>query len=275
MVENELKLKEGVEYLGIPEKNFRNYLFTSEEIKHFKKSGKWFVKKSDLDAWKKLKEERTIILNLKEYEKCFEFAIEVVYGGSALFGIRGQRSEMQAVDNWILGILAEYALKRFLKEKFNFDIVLDEEVHPGTITPKDIVGIIEKGKKREPKIFVGVKGSKLKNCFLIADEFPLPGRGAEIYVFARVDLPSDHLFRILREHSFFKNAKDFLESHDNFRKIGELKEVPVWICGYVESKNLEKTKEIPGQEFEDYRYVKSVANMKNSDNDWKIFVRML
>jgi len=275
MEKTELTIKEAVEYLGIPEKNFRNYLFVSKEIITFKKNGRWFIKKSDLDSWKNLKEERTIILSLKDYEKCFEFAIEVVYGGSALFGIRGQRSEMQAVDNWILGILAEYALKNFLKEKFNFEIVLDEEVHPGTITPKDIVGVIDKGKKREPKIFVGVKGSKLKNGFLIADEFPLPGRGAEVYVFARVDLPSDHLFRILREHSFFKNAKDFLESHEGFRKIGELKDVPVWICGYVESKNLEKTKQIPGQIFEDYRYVKSVADMKNSNDDWKRFIEML
>ena len=66
------------------------------------------------------------------------------------------------------------------------------------------------------------------------------------------------------------------------------KKIPVWICGYSNHKEMDKRKEIPGQKFsdlitkkngkkivKDYRYVKSVADMKNSHSDWDDFVGRL
>ena len=63
--------KEAVEYLKIDEKSFNNYFKNSDEIKGFKSNGRYWFKKEDLDSWNKLKNERTVILSLKEYEKCF------------------------------------------------------------------------------------------------------------------------------------------------------------------------------------------------------------
>src|SRR3989344_937654 len=117
--------KEALEYLNIDKKAFENYFKKSGEIKAFKQGGRWKFKKKDLDEWNYLKNHRIITLTLEEYEKCFEFAMKVVYGGSAMFGLGRSRSEMQAVDNWILGILVEVALKKLLKKNFNFDIILD------------------------------------------------------------------------------------------------------------------------------------------------------
>ncbi len=271
-------LKEAVEYLDIDKKAFTNYFKNSGEIKSFKQGGRWKFKKSDLDAWKELKDNRTLTLNLKEYEECFEFAMKVVYGGSATFGNRRQRTEVQAVDNWILGIMVEKALKKFLKDKFNFEIVLDEEVHPGEITPRDIIGIKKNGRIEEPKKFVGVKGSKIKSAYLIADEHGMPNRSADIYIFGRVALPSDHLFRILRDHSFFKKVREFLEDNKKkgFRTIGEIKEVKVWICGYASSNELDYVNKIPGQDFDGKnKYVKTVGQMHNSDEDWKDLIKKL
>jgi hypothetical protein len=280
MKEKELLTKqEAIKYLEIEQKNFDNYAFKSGEINGFKKDGRWVFEKAKLDEWKRLKQNRTVFLSMKEYEECFELAIKMAYSGTGHHGtgIRGARSEMQTADDWILGILAEFALRKFLVDKFNTWIALDTEAHPEYITTQDIEEVMEFGKPRKPKINVAVKASKLKSCFLVVPplEYENTKRKSDVYIFVRVGLPSDHLFRILRDHSFFKNVKDFLEKDERFRKIEELKDIEVWICGFEEYKNLEKVTEIPGQKFEGHRYVKSVAKLKNSDEDWQNFIRML
>jgi len=277
-MDEKLNKKEAVEYLKISKKAFENYQKNSKEIIGFKERNRWYFNKKDLDEWASLKKERSVNLTLKEYEKCFEFAIKMSYGSKASHGtgIRGVRSEVQMADDFILGILAEQGVKKFLKEKFNTDIKLDMEVHPEYITPQDFDGIYEKGKLRKVKLGVAVKSSKVKSCFNIIPpiEYENDRRKSDVYIFVRVGLPSDHLFRILRDHSFFKNVADFLEKSEGFRKIKELKEIPIWICGFSYHKELEKVTEIPGQKFDNgYRYIKSVADMHNSEDEWKELLR--
>ncbi|MBS3089174.1 helix-turn-helix domain-containing protein [Candidatus Pacearchaeota archaeon] len=277
-----LSSKEAIEYLGIEKKEFENYFKSSGEIKGEKVGARFQFNKSDLNKWKVLKENRTVLLSLSEYEKCFEFAIKMAYSTRASHGtgIRGVRSEMQRADDFILGILAERGVQKFLKEKFGKEIKLDLEVHQDRITPQDFDGIIENGKVRPTKIDVAIKSSKWKNCWnIIAPiEYEKEGRKSDVYIFVRVGLPSDHLFRILKEHSFFKNVKEFLEHSDSFRKILTLKEIPIWVTGFSFHSEFEKVNEIPGQKFDgnpDYRYVKSVAKMHNSDEDWKDLIKRI
>ncbi|HRZ30477.1 MAG TPA: hypothetical protein P5274_02315 [Candidatus Paceibacterota bacterium] len=277
-----LTKKEAINFLGIPEKDFDNYFKSSGEIRGYKIGSRWFFDKKVLESWNKMKENRTVKLKIKEYEKCFEFAIKMAYSTRASHGtgIRGVRSEMQMADDFILGILAERGVQKLFKDKFNTAIKLDLVVHPDHITPQDFDGIYDKGKLREAKLGVAIKSSKWKSCWnIIAPiEYENEGRKSDVYIFVRVGLPSDHLFRILRDHSFFKNVKDFLENSSGFRKILELEEIPIWITGFSFHKELKKVKEIPGQKFDgkpDYRYVKSVAEMHNSDEDWKKLISKL
>jgi hypothetical protein len=131
---------------------------------------------------------------------------------------------------------------------------------------------------RIPKLGVGVKASKMKNAFLVlgANEVEHEGRHSDVYIFARVGLPSDHLFQILRDHSFFSDVSKFLNENDGFKKIKELKEIPVWICGITYSNELEKVTEIPGQKFDNgHRYIKSVSKMHNTDSDWEQLIKKL
>ena len=274
--------REALEYLGIKKKEFENYFKSSKEIPAFKEGNRWKFKKSDLDSWNNLKKQRIVNLSIAEYEKCFEFAIKMSYSGHASHGtgIRGVRSEVQMADDFILGILAEHGVKKFLKDKFGVEIKLDMEVHPSHITPQDFDGIKDGKEIRAVKIGVAVKSSKWKNCFNIIPpiEYENSGRNSDIYIFVRVGLPSDHLFRILREHSFFKSVKDFLEDSEEFRKIKELGEIPIWITGFSYHKELEKVTKVPGLEFSgnpNYRYVKSVGDMHNSDEDWKELIKKL
>jgi len=201
----------------------------------------------------------------------------MAYGGVSLNGIRGQRSEVQASDDLILGILAEHAVKKFIKSKLGVEIGLDEEVHPSKITPQDIDYVIIDRVKRLPKIGVGIKASKLKSSFLVlgANEVEYEARASDIYIFSRVDLPSDHLFRVIRDHSFFKEVKDFLDNDAKSKKINPLGEIPVWICGYIPKNELEKVNSIPGQEFTGHRYVKSVSKLLSSKEDWADLIKAL
>ena len=279
-MEEILSKKEAVNFLGIPEKYFDNYFKNSNEIKGFKDNNRWYFNKQDLIDWDNLRKERTVFLSLKEYEKCFEFAIKMAYASKASHGtgIRGVRSEVQMADDFILGILAEHGIKKFLKEKFNKIIELDMEIHPDHITPQDFDGIYEDGKLRDVKIGVAVKSSKMKSCYNIVPEIEYENtdRKSDVYIFDRVGLPSDHLFRILRDHSFFKNVKEYLEKSDQFRKIKQLKDIPIWICGFSYYNELEKATEIPGQKFsKGYRYVKSVGDMHNTDSDWILLIQKL
>ncbi|MCA9458944.1 MAG: helix-turn-helix domain-containing protein [Nanoarchaeota archaeon] len=279
MVENILTKKEAIKFLSINEKEFNNYFQSGQEFSGFKESGRWKFDKSELEKWKSLRNSRIVNLSLAEYEKCFEFALKMAYSGKASHGtgIRGVRSEVQMADDFILGILAEHGVKKFLKGTFDIDIKLDMDVHPDHITPQDFDGIKENGEYRDVKIGVAVKSSKWKNCWnIIAPiEYENDTRKSDVYIFVRVGLPSDHLFRILREHSFFKNVKDFLEKSEGFRKIKELKEIPIWITGFSYHNELERVTEIPGQKFSgnpDHRYVKCVGKMHNLDDDWKTLI---
>ncbi|MFA6308641.1 MAG: hypothetical protein WC677_02700 [Clostridia bacterium] len=272
-----LSRKEAIHFLKIEEKNFDNYHKNSGEIKGEKIRNRWYFNKNMLEEWLKQKNCRMVYLSMEDYEKCFEFAIKMAYGGLSLNGPRGQRSEVQAASDIILGILAEHAIKKFLKEKFDIQIELDQEVHTEYITPQDFHKIHDNGKLRNPRIGVGVKSSKMKNAYLVLGDKEVEDdiRKSNAYIFARVDLPSDHLFRILRDHSFFKRVKNCLENDEKSKKIGELNEIPVWICGITYIEELEKKTEIKGQKFVDYRYVKSVANMHNSESDWISFTERL
>ena len=204
-----LNSREALKYLGIPKKNFENYYKFSGEIKSIKKNGSYFFEKVELDRWATLRESRTVYLTMAEYEKCFELAIQMAYskGSSSGTGIRGVRSEMQQADDWILGILAEFGLKKFLKKYTGKSVVLDSEPHPEEgITAQDLVEF----DGREPRIGVAVKSSKEKSCFNVIPpiEYENDDRKSDVYVFARVMLPSDHLFRILGDHSFFKTVRE-------------------------------------------------------------------
>jgi hypothetical protein len=97
------------------EKYFDNYFKNSGEIPSYKERRRWTYLKKDLDEWQNLRNKRTLFLTLKEYEQCFQFAIKMVYGGLSLNGIRGQRTEVQGADDVILGILAEYAVKKCIR----------------------------------------------------------------------------------------------------------------------------------------------------------------
>lgn len=271
--------REAEAYLELDSKAFDNYLKCSKEIPFTITRGRYDFSKSALESYKSLMAERTILLTENDYKNCFSFALKMAYSmkSSHGTGIRGARSEMQMTDDFMMGILAETAIKEFLASKYDCDIILDHEVHPDHITPQDFTGIKINGKIRECRLNVAVKASKMKSCFNIIPplEYTNQIRRSDIYIFARVGLPSDHLFRYLRNHHLLEDVRKWLENIDNYKKINELKRIPVWICGYSLHKDFVQVNSIPNQVFEGTRFVVSVADMRNSDADWKSLIKKL
>lgn len=265
-----LTKQEAGQYLDIEKKAFDAYTCAGE-ITGFKRRKRWYFDKFILDEWQKNRKQNIVFLSIKEYERCFEFAIKVVYGGSSLY----QRSELEAAEDWISGILAEHAFKRFLRKRFKTQVFLDNKVHPARITAKDIIAIKQKSVKRPPKLFLGIKSSKMKSVYLIADEHGQKDRSADVYVFIRVGLPRDHLFRYLRNHSFIRSANKYLTKHQKFKHIAKLKKIPVWTCGFCYASELKKKRSIPGQKFTSLKYVKSCKDLRKSDKDWQKLIAKL
>lgn len=271
-----LTRKEAIDFLKIPEKIFDNYHKKSREIKGFKENNRWYFDKNDLIKWENQKNSRTVYLTLDEYKKCFNLAVKMAYSSKLSTGtnIRVFKSEVQMVEDLIFSIIAKYGVKKFLNQKFNTAVCSDLDFHPGNIT-HDLTGIYINGDCREIKIGVTVKSNKIKSCFNIINpnEYKNSEIKSDVYIFARVGLPSDHLFRIFKDHYFFKDVVNVLEDEDGFRKIKKLNKISVWICGFSYHDEFEKVNKIPGQKFNGYRYVKSVAEMHNSNESWENLIK--
>lgn len=282
----QLSKKEAIEYLAIPEKNFNNYTEYSGEIKRNKPRRHWEYKLSDLDRWKKRKLEGTVELTLAEYKQCVVFAVRMAYSqrNSHGTGIRGARSEIQMTDDFIMGILGEYGFKKFLKKNFNKEVKLDTRIHPDRITPQDIIKIKKGANWVKPKTGISIKSSKMKSCFNIIPklEYEDKNRKSDYYIFTRVDLPTDHLFRLFRNHELLLKINKKMEKSENSITIEKLPKIKVWICGYNGYAEFRSVNKIPGLSFgknkkdtQEFRYVTSVAEMKYSKADWKKLIKAM
>ncbi len=200
-----LTKREAIKFLGIEEKTFDNYFRNAGEFSCLpRKSGKgrYYFKKSELENWLKDFKWRTVELDINDYALCLDFALAQHFKGYVLsdWGTARQREFGQKITNWVKGQLAEVAVQKFLKKEFSFDIELDFQIYD-EIVAQDIIGIIEKGQKREPKLGVGIKSSKPKNAYLVLgeNEVSRPERKSDIYIFCRPDMPDDHLLRITKK----------------------------------------------------------------------------
>jgi len=61
--------KDAIAYLSIPEKDFKNYFESSKEIIGEKIKNRWYFDKYLLNKYKELKIERTVLLDIEQYEK--------------------------------------------------------------------------------------------------------------------------------------------------------------------------------------------------------------
>lgn len=277
-----LSKKEAVELLGLDDKTFQNYFQNAEEFKCLKRAngGRYLFDQKELKEWFEGYKWRTIELDLKDYALCLDFALAQHFRGYVLadWGTARQREFGQKITNWVKGQLAEVAVKKFFKKEFGIDIELDFRIYE-EIVPQDIIGVIIKGKKREPRIGIGIKSSKPKSAFLILseNEAVLPERKSDIYIFCRPNIPDDHILRIARSRiiEIVKNQQHFSLYKDD---IPEFKNIPCEIAGWCSIDELEKIKasKIPGLELASgFRYIKKSGHLHKNKKSWEGLVKKI
>lgn len=272
-----LSKKEAVEFLGLNEKTFDNFFKNADEFKNVPRNngrGRFLFDERELRQWLEGYKWRTIQLNADDYALCLDFVLAQHFRGYVLsdWGSARQREFGQKITNWVKGQFAEVAVRKFFKKEFGIDVELDFRIYD-EIVPQDIIGVFENGKKREPKIGIGIKSSKPKSAFLILseNEVALEARRSDVYIFCRPDIPDDHLLRITKDRivELVKNQQHYPSYKED---IPEFTDIPCEIAGWIDTKDLEKVeaKTIPGLEgATGFRYVKKSGLLHKDKESWK------
>lgn len=270
-----LSKAEAIEFLGLDPKVFDNYFKNAQEFTAEVRptpNARFKFSKRKLTEWKRAYEWRTVSLGRDEYNECLDFALAMHFRGYVLsdWGTGRQREFGQKITNWVKGQLGEVGVKKFLKEKFGVEVLLDFNIY-GEIVPQDIIGVVSHGEARKPNLGIGIKSSKPKNVALVlgANEIELEERSSDIYVFCRPDLPDDHLLRIATKE-LVASVRD--KQHFNKYKelIPDFNDIKCEVAGFCYKNELEKVTSIPGQEFDNgYRYVRFSGQLRRSPEQWQ------
>lgn len=274
-----LTKREAVEFLELDAKTFENYFKSADEFSCLprRKGEFYYFDEDELRKWLDDYKYRTVELTRSDYLLCLDFALAMHFRGYVLsdWGTARQREFGQKVTNWVKGQLAEVAVQKFLKKEFEVDVILDFDLHK-EIVPQDIVGILENGAVRDPKIGVGIKSSKPKSAYLVLgeNEVTLSGRRSDAYIFSRPDIPDDHLLRLtkgaveeaVKNQPHYSGYKDQIPHFQNMR---------CEVAGWCWIDDLEKVASIPGQEFNGFRYVKKSGLLRRDKRDWKELLKKL
>ena len=272
-----LSKKEAVGFLGLDEKTFDNFFKNADEFKNVPRDngrGRFLFEERELRQWLEGYKWRTVQLNADDYALCLDFALAQHFRGYVLsdWGSARQREFGQKITNWVKGQLAEVAVKKFFKNEFSVEVELDFRIYEN-IVPQDIIGVVENGKKREPRVGIGIKSSKPKSAFLILseNEVSLEERRSDVYIFCRPDIPDDHLLRITKERivELVKNQQHYSSYKED---IPEFTGIPCEVAGWIDVGDLEKVeaKTIPGLEgATGFRYVKKSGLLNKDKESWK------
>jgi len=261
-------LDDAATYIGIERPALEKIIKNGKELNQQRQGRRLVVEQDDIDAWMRLRQQRTFELSKADFLKAFKFALKINYSGHtrADFGSSRQRSITQSVENWTQGAMAELALAKFIKDTHNIGLTLDFQVR-GVIVGQDITEVVRGRVANPPHIRISVKSGKENGMMMIVPtpEVENAQRVSDYYVYVRVLYPNDFIIRLLREHT------DLADMHD---AIPEFIPFKAQIVGYCARADLEH-RAVPEAQIEELRYVQASGLLKNSDADWRAFVALL
>lgn len=200
-----------------------------------------------LDGWYKNRfSQRLVYIDEEGYAKMCIDALKILNTTVASdYGSSRQRDFGQIWGDMTRGYLAEFALAKFLKQKWDIDVELGHEVGElADYLPADIHTVHKPGEQtRQPNLKIGIKGSKWNGIWL-----DVPGaqfHHSDMHIFVKVGTSRDHLFAYFKHISVFKDkilAKGVEtgsltqdEAQNLLDLLPTFEPVPAYITGFVPS----------------------------------------
>ncbi len=184
------------------------------------------------------------------------------------YGSSRQRDLGQLWGDMTRGYLAELAFILYLKQAWGIDAELDhEEGELETFLPTDIHRIRKNGEIREPKIKIGIKGTKWNGIW-----FDIPGaqfHHSDIQILVKVGTSRDHLFAYFKHISVFKDkvlkkgievgSLDQQEADALFDRLPVFQPIPAYISGFA----------VVNQKYNDLPYTGRKGRIHFKIQSWK------
>lgn len=266
--QNLLSIRKASEYLGIDKKALDNYVKEGREIPRQLVGRITKIDKADLDIWKTYFDETTVILDGDSYYAALRFSLKKFYSGAprANFATSTQREAGKYLSDHITGYLGELAFQKFMADKFDVQLRLDDSVD-GLVRSQDIAAVSRRrGIENQPAFKISVKATKMKNVWLIVgrNEVDLGDRRSDYYAFVRVELPPDHIVRLIRAHPSVEEIQEIIPPEETAIKTQ--------VTGFIEVGSLSGPTTSVGSQSISPSYVKRSGELRR---DWSFIAETL
>jgi len=150
----------------------------------------------------------------EDYKEVLEFILKLKYlwGGATIdFASSGVKRDIgKYIHDHMGGKLAEIAVKKYLKSKYNITVELGFEKYEST--DDFMLGDIEKvvkddGTVVDPKLKVEIKATKSSSRWWLISNNEFNSREYDIYILAIIDLPLDHIIRFFKDNLELKDEE--------------------------------------------------------------------
>ena len=294
-----LSVEEACTYLELPSATYLNNYVAAGELVETRRGDSAVFSQEELDRWRS--ERNLFALDMRDYMKCLHFAVGSLYKYCSVAGCATSNSSELAkvVDSFMLQKLGETAFQKFMDKNFKIFIKFEFEFHEEVVS-QDVTEIALPGKwfsvyNPPERLRLTVKTIEMGNSRLVVPEPEVEYRRhhhlIDVYVMVRVELPPDHLFRVLgessrlrlgirREETSFPRF-EFLEADSGITAeevlIPQLESIQAEIVGYAWLSELLGAGVQPGitaQELQPSYYLPT-GNLRRGDSEWRKLIELL
>lgn len=294
-----LTVEEARAYLELPSVTYLNSYVEAGELAETRRGDSVVFSQEELDRWRS--ERNLFALDMRDYMKCLHFAVGSLYKYCSVAGCATSNSSELAkvVDSFMLQKLGETAFQKFMDKNFKIFIKFEFEFHEEVVS-QEVKEIALPGKwlsvyNPPERLRLTVKTIEAGNSRLVVPESEVEHRRhhhlIDVYVMVRVELPPDHLFRVLGESSRLRLGVrreeatiprfEYLEADFGIAAeevlIPQLESIQAEIVGYTWlSELLEAGVQpgIPAQELQPSYYLPT-GNLRRGDSEWRKLIELL
>ena len=294
-----LSVEEACTYLELPSATYLNNYVAAGELVETRRGDSAVFSQEELDRWRS--ERNLFTLDMRDYMKCLHFAVGSLYKYCSVAGCASSNSSELAkvVDSFMLQKLGETAFQKFMDKNFKIFIKFEFEFHEEVVS-QEVTEIALPGKwfsvyNPPERLRLTVKTIEAGNSRLVVPEPEVEYRRhhhlIDVYVVVRVELPPDHLFRVLGESSRLRLGIrreetslprfEYLEADFGIAAeevlIPQLESIQAEIVGYTWlSELLEAGVQpgIPAQELQPGYYLPT-GDLRRGDLEWRKLIELL